>query len=430
MTYTVMIELAGESVKVGQISEVGFAYDPTYLSRSNVKPISISLPLQEVPFSPQRTKNFFDGLLPEGFTRRTVAQWMHVSEDDYLSILAGLGRECLGAIRIVDESDTAPAQYQKLALAQVQALAAEGTTQSAKLVTESHLSLTGASGKVGLYYDAANDAWYQPFGTAPSTHIVKQSHVRLSGIVVNELLCLHTAKKCGIDVPDCFILDTGGTADENILFATARYDREMVADAQKINGLPCPRRLHQEDFAQALGIPAAEKYEPESGSYLKDMFTLLKTQSANPLEDQLKLWDLTVFNYLIGNTDNHLKNVSLLYDSTLSTLRLAPAYDVVSTTVYSGSSRRLSMHFGNATTLDAVSEDSFRSAAHEIGIGEKLAMKRLTAMAEKFEAALNTTAEELATQGFTNAVQLRDQILSTGGYIRIPQSLRQPIGTT
>lgn len=73
MTYTVMIELAGESVKVGQISKAGFAYDPTYLSRGNVKPISVSLPLQEVPFSPQRTKNFFDGLLPEGFTRRTVA---------------------------------------------------------------------------------------------------------------------------------------------------------------------------------------------------------------------------------------------------------------------------------------------------------------------------------------------------------------------
>ena len=416
MTYPVMIEIGGESVRVGQISEAGFAYDPTYLSHPNAKPISVSLPLQEALFSAQKTKGFFDGLLPEGFTRRTVAQWMHVSEDDYLSILAGLGCECLGAIRVVDASDAAPAQYQKLTLAQVQALAAEGTTQSAKLVAESRLSLTGASGKVGLYYDAANDAWYQPFGTAPSTHIVKQSHVRLSGIVVNELLCLQTAKRCGITVPDCFILDAGGTEDEKILFATARYDREMVADGRMLNGLPCPRRLHQEDFAQALGIPAAKKYEPESGAYLKDMFALLKAQSANPLEDQLKLWDLTVFNCLIGNTDNHLKNASILYNSTLSTLRLAPAYDVVSTTVYSGSTRRLSMRLGDATTLDAVSKDSFRKAAHEIGIGEKLAMKRLSAMTDRFEAALNTAAEELAAQGFTNAVQLRDQILLTGGY--------------
>ena len=229
MTYTVIIEKNGVPVPVGHISNSGFAYDDAYLHGEDARPISVSLPLQEDAFSPQRTKCFFDGLLPEGFTRRTVAQWMHVSEDDYLSILAGLGKECLGAIQIICEPDDIPAHYQKLTLPQVQALAAEGATQSAKLVTESHLSLTGASGKVGLYYDAANNAWYQPFGTAPSTHIVKQSHVRLSGIVVNELLCLHTAKKCGIDVPDCFILDTGGVADENILFATARYDRIFAA---------------------------------------------------------------------------------------------------------------------------------------------------------------------------------------------------------
>jgi len=324
MTYTVIIEKNGVSVPVGHIANSGFAYDNAYLDGEAARPISVSLPLQKEAFSPQRTKCFFDGLLPEGFTRRTVAQWMHVSEDDYLSILAGLGKECLGAIQIVGEPDNTPAHYQKLTLPEVQALAAEGATQSAKLVTESHLSLTGASGKVGLYYDAANNAWYQPFGTAPSTHIVKQSHVRLSGIVVNELLCLHTAKKCGIDVPDCFILDTGGVADENILFATARYDRPFIAESRMIDGLPRPQRLHQEDFAQALGIPAAEKYEPTDGMYLKNAFALLKHRSANPLEDQLKLWDLTVFNFLIGNTDNHLKNLSLLYHGVLDEAGVLP----------------------------------------------------------------------------------------------------------
>lgn len=416
MAYTVIIEKNATPVQVGHIANSGFAYDDAYLHGEDAQPISVSLPLQEEAFSSQRTKCFFDGLLPEGFTRRTVAQWMHVSEDDYLSILAGLGKECLGAIQIVCEPDNTPAHYRKLTLSQVQALAAEGATQSAKLVTESHLSLTGASGKVGLYYDAAENAWYQPFGTAPSTHIVKQSHVRLSGIVVNELLCLHTAQKSGIDVPDCFILDTGGVADENILFATARYDRPFISESRMIDGLPCPQRLHQEDFAQALGILAAEKYEPADGTYLKDAFILLKQRSANPLEDQLKLWDLTIFNFLIGNTDNHLKNLSLLYDPTLSSVRLAPAYDVISTTVYSGSTRDLSMRIGDAVTIDDVSEDSFRMAAREVGIGEKLALKRLSAMTQQFELALTSTAEELTEKGFANAAQLREQILLTGGY--------------
>ena len=186
-----------------------------------------------------------------------------------------------------------------------------------------------------------------------------------------------------------------------------------------IDGLPRPQRLHQEDFAQALGIPAAEKYEPTDGMYLKDAFALLKHRSANPLEDQLKLWDLTVFNFLIGNTDNHLKNLSLLYDASLSSVRLAPAYDVISTTVYPGSTRDLSMRIGNAVTIDDVSESSFRMAAREVGIGEKLAIKRFFAMAQQFESALASTTEELTGKGFANAAQLREQILLTGGYRHI-----------
>lgn len=114
MTYTVIIEKNGVSVPIGHIANSGFAYDNAYLDGEAARPISVSLPLQKEAFSPQRTKCFFDGLLPEGFTRRTVAQWMHVSEDDYLSILAGLGKECLGAIQIVGEPDNTPAHYQKL----------------------------------------------------------------------------------------------------------------------------------------------------------------------------------------------------------------------------------------------------------------------------------------------------------------------------
>ena len=62
-----------------------------------------------------------------------------------------------------------------------------------------------------------------PIGEAPSTHIVKQSHVRLKKIVSNEQLCLMTAKNLGIDVPESFIVTTNSD-DETVLFATKRYD--------------------------------------------------------------------------------------------------------------------------------------------------------------------------------------------------------------
>ena len=76
--------------------------------------------------------------------------------------------------------------------------------------------------------------------------------------------------------------------------------------------MPVPRRLHQEDFAQALGIAAFNKYEKNNEGYLKQLFDVLRVHSADPMTDSLKLWDICVFNYLIGNTDNHIKNLSLL----------------------------------------------------------------------------------------------------------------------
>ena len=75
---TVMMEICGISTCVGHItgtdsSNSFFSYDDIYLSTPDCHPISISLPIEKKRFSPEETKYFFEGLLPEGFTRRCVA---------------------------------------------------------------------------------------------------------------------------------------------------------------------------------------------------------------------------------------------------------------------------------------------------------------------------------------------------------------------
>ena len=417
----VNIELLGESVFVGTITwenpqEASFSYSPDYLARQESAPVSNHLPLQKEPFPADHTRIFFEGLLPEGFTRKSVAQWMRVDENDYLSILAGLGKECLGAIRItaVGMPEIPPA-YEHLSMEQVHDLAREGTTRSAELVTRSHLSLTGASGKVGLYYDPGSEEWYQPRGDAPSTHIVKQSHIRLDGIVPNEQLCLMTAARLGIKVPSSFIIDCGDSQDEDVLLATERYDRIRGA-GRKIDGKLVPRRLHQEDFAQALGIASADKYEHAGDeSYLKRMFDLLRRVSASPIQDQLALWDIIVFDYLVGNTDCHVKNCSLLYGLNLKTIRLAPAYDILSTSVYDSSTRDMAFRIGDEYSLDRINRDSFRKAASEIGLGQGIAMNHFDSMRRRFEGALDESAKALTELGFEKAAPIRQKILKNGG---------------
>ncbi len=102
---SVFIEINGVSEHVGEIAgtdsnDVCFTYADDYLANPENRAISIGLPLEEKTFNAQRTRIFFEGLLPEGFTRRCVAEWMHINESDYVSILAGLGRECLEYTRL------------------------------------------------------------------------------------------------------------------------------------------------------------------------------------------------------------------------------------------------------------------------------------------------------------------------------------------
>ncbi len=422
--YLVNIERNGKMTPIGYIAgesykTARFAYFEHYLQDRNAVPVSISLPLQQESFSAERTKLFFEGLLPEGFTRRSVAQWLHLDENDYLSILHQLGRECLGAICILTEDETQTASYEKIAEQQVRDLAAEGAQKSAEIVTKSHLSLTGASGKVGLYYDAQGDQWYLPEGTAPSTHIVKQSHVRLEGIVTNEQLSMMTAAKCGIEVPDSFIIDLGNGRDNEVLYATKRYDRTFEGAANEITGLPCPLRLHQEDFAQAMGVSSAQKYEKNHAGYMQGMFEVLRQFSANPIVDQQKLWDMIIFCFLLGNTDAHIKNFSLLYGKDLRGIRLAPAYDLVSTTVYESSTREMAFSIGNDLLIDEITEDSFRKAASDLHIGEKFAISRYNYISNHFREALREAASELQDAGFSQAVRMEDRILRTGGYANL-----------
>ena len=416
----ISIEVNGKQHLVGHIygnsyADAQFIYSRDYLNMKDIVPVSVNLPLQKEAFSAGETAAFFEGLLPEGFSRRAVANWAKSDEKDYLQILKKLGQECLGALLVNEEGNEIPGgNYEKLSIQQVKALAAEGATRSTQLLLETHLSLTGASGKVGLYHDKDHDEWYLPLGNFASTHIVKQSHIRLDQIVLNEQICVRTANYIGIDVPDSFIIDMKNGDDADVLYATERYDRQL-SKKRTGDGLKIPMRLHQEDFAQALGIHSAYKYEVGKQGYLKKMFELLRKHSSNPLEDQLKLWDRIIFNYLIGNTDCHLKNYSLLYESSMQGIRLAPAYDIVCTRAYN-STKDMSFYIGEETDIEKINRNSFIQAADEAGLGKKMAMKHFDHLADTFENSLKKAVEELEGQGFTRTGKFTERILAGCGY--------------
>src|SRR5262249_10843866 len=106
---------------------------------------------------------------------------------------------------------------------------------------------------------------------------------------------------------------------------------------------------HQEDFCQAIGLPPTSKYEVDRGPSLKRIANILEA-FANPesVEDLLRA---TTLNLLIGNGDAHAKNFSLIHDKSGS-LRLAPLYDLLSTSIYGD--EKLAMSVDNVQRFDRV----------------------------------------------------------------------------
>ena len=150
------------------------------------------------------------------------------------------------------------------------------------------------------------------------------------------------ARDIGLEVPRTFIHQHGATR----VLVIRRYDRAATADGTK--------RLHQEDFCQALRILPDYKYEAEGGPSLAACFELVRNASIRSGKDALSLLNWVIFNYLIGNSDAHGKNISLvlLPEGPM----LAPFYDLLSTRIYAhyGLAEGLAMKIGGESEPDAI----------------------------------------------------------------------------
>ena len=141
------------------------------------------------------------------------------------------------------------------------------------------------------------------------------------------------------------------------------------------------------------------------------MFALIKSQFANPMEDTLKLWKIIIFDYLIGNTDNHIKNLSVLYSEDLRSLSLAHAYDIVSTKIYESSTDEMSLSINKKMERESITRDDFEKQAVLCGLGSKLAMNIFDQMTADFSFALEESMRELKKLGFAEVQDIYDKIL-------------------
>lgn len=301
--------------KVGQYfrdpdGAFAFTYAPEWLAWENTLPVSRSLPLRAERYVGQPVIAVFENLLPDSDDiRRRVAERVGAEGVDAYSLLARIGRDCVGALQFLAEGeeprDNRVLTGEPLSDAQIAAMLKDlgRTPLGIRAERDFRISVAGAQEKTALLFH--DGQWVEPTGTTPTTHILKPAigtlpnGMDLTNSVENEHFCLRLMAAFGLPVARTEITTFAGTK----ALVIERFDRLRARDGRLI-------RLPQEDCCQALSVPPTRKYQSEGGPGIVEICGLLQG-SDEPQRDWANFLKANILFWLIGATDGHAKNFSI-----------------------------------------------------------------------------------------------------------------------
>lgn len=385
---------------------IRFFYDVRYVQRGEEKGefgISESMPARFRVLRAPGICSLFPRAFAEGVVLANLAERYQVPRNDFLAFFEKLGCESIGALTFVAEgsrlTDFKPS-YAPLENSVVEQLREDAERAVTEMTDELRLSLSGAQSKVAWYLpeevdarDAALSDWKLPLGTAPSSHIIKVARRGREELAYNEFVCMEIARRCGFATPDVALIPEIPGA-----IAVKRYDRVPLGEGGLL-------RLHQEDFCQARGLPLYLKYadaHPEV-SYVQVIAKLVDAVSERPAQERLEMARRLLFHYLIGNSDNHLKNYAFLYSEDWKHRALAPLYDLTCIPL-TGYSTKMAFALGAHRELSDITADDLARTAEDMRVSRKAAKEESRLLAERFEAIDPTSFVEFDTQAMAKRV--------------------------
>ena len=340
--------------RIGMINRLAgdrylFAFDQAYVDDANRPTLSLSFKaasgglLTHVRPYNVRLPPFFANLLPEGHLREYLAARAGVKPNRDFFLLATLAADLPGAISAV------PADAEAVDHRDDDRVGAE---RDRHVLHPLRFSLAGVQLKFSAVMEASGGLTIPADGIGGSW-IVKLPSARFEAVPENEFAMMELARKIGIPVPETKLVPISkieglpadaGTMQGNAL-AVRRFDRT-----------PDGGRIHMEDFAQVFAVYPDDKYDRRSYANIAQV---LSAEAGG--EAVVDFTRRLVFSVLIGNSDMHLKNWSLLYHDRHSA-SLAPAYDYVSTIAYLPDDR-LALGFGGSKDISSISQDQIRRFA-------------------------------------------------------------------
>jgi serine/threonine-protein kinase HipA len=364
----------------------GFTYDEGWIRLRGAFPISTTMPLRPDDVGPDIFLPWAANLLPENEQLRTLGQLLGMARSDVIGLLSAIGGDTAGALSIGQPGRTSSVQWRPLATPDELEAVLEDLPSKPFLVGEEgvSMSLAGAQSKLAVAVDESHRICI-PMNGSPSTHILKPDAPRLPGGAQNEAFCLTLARRLKIPTPDV----TTGRAGKRTFLLVKRYDRTDVGGRW--------RRLHQEDYCQALGLPPSAKYESNQtgirGPNLKDMFEV--TRRHLPATEIIRLLDLVVLNILCCNTDAHAKNYSIMIRGNGASL--APIYDIMCGEVWANVTKSLAQTIAGKSRGDDIKGRDWQRFARECGLNPRQVVDRVVTLTKSAIAEAEGAAAEVAS---------------------------------
>jgi serine/threonine-protein kinase HipA len=308
-------------------SDYSFAYWPETVDEFSpgTALLSNSLPLRPEPFGPDATRAYVEGLLPQGHRREVIAAELGIDPANGYDLIAEIGHDCLGAVTFLDEGETeeAPSADSLCWLSEAELEEVVRSTPSRvfdpSCPQRMRFALPGERHKLALVCDERDGRWAWPEPGVPSTHIVKPEPRDRPGLVANEHACTLAYRELGLPVAHTSV----ETIAEQTCLVSKRFDR--WGDG------PHAERLHQESFAQALGIaPDCERRLAAGKPSLREASGLLRAIGEEGAVETLMR--TTFCDLLIGCTELRGASAALLFDE--DGQMLAPFYGIASTEIY------------------------------------------------------------------------------------------------
>ena len=363
----------------------GFTYDPGWVGLKGAFPISITMPLGSERIASGTFLPWAANLLPETVQLRTLGQLLGMARGDVIGLLSAIGGDTAGALSIGQPGRTASLHWRPIDQPKDLERLIEELPSKPFLVGDEgvSMSLAGVQTKLAVAVDQTGCVCI-PMNGSPSTHILKPDAPRLWGSVQNEAFCLTLARRMKIPTPSV----TTGQAGKRTYLLVKRFDRTEVSGRW--------RRLHQEDYCQALGKPPSAKYEANQtgirGPALEDMFEL--TRRHMPSIDIVHLLDMVVVNVLACNTDAHAKNYAIIIRGNGASI--APMYDLMCGEVWENVTKNLAQKIAGKSRGDHLNGRDWHQFARECGLNPRQVLDRVGTLAKSALAEAEAAASEVA----------------------------------